>query len=87
MLETLGSALKKGFDKIANAIFIDSKTIDLIVKDLQRALIQADVNILLVKQISEKIRKEAANENIKGIEKKEHLTKILHDEILTLLGK
>ena len=87
MLETLGSALKKGFDKIANAIFIDSKTIDLIVKDLQRALIQADVNILLVRQISEKIRKEAANENIKGIEKKEHLTKILHDEILTLLGK
>jgi len=87
MLETLGSALKKGFDKIANAIFIDSKTIELIVKDLQRALIQADVNILLVKQISEKIKKEAANENIKGIEKKEHLTKILHDEILNLLGK
>ena len=87
MLETLGSALKKGFDKIAGAIFLDSKTIDLIVKDLQRALIQADVNVALVKQISEKIKKEAANEKIKGIEKKDHLTKILYDEILSLLGK
>ncbi|MBS3079702.1 signal recognition particle receptor subunit alpha [Candidatus Pacearchaeota archaeon] len=87
MLENLGSALKKGFDKIAGAIFLDSKTIELIVKDLQRALIQADVNIMLVKEIGEKIKKEASNEKIKGIEKKEHLTKILHDEILSLLGK
>ncbi|MEK6860146.1 MAG: signal recognition particle receptor subunit alpha [Nanoarchaeota archaeon] len=87
MFESLGSALKKGFDKIAGAIFLDKKTIDLIVKDLQRALIQADVNVKLVKEIGDKIRKEAENEKIKGIEKKEHLTKILHDEILNLLGK
>jgi len=87
MLESLGSALKKGFDKIAGAIFIDKKTIELIVKDLQRALIQADVNVRLVKEIGDRIKKEAENEKIKGIEKKEHLTKILHDEILNLLGR
>ncbi|MAG02893.1 signal recognition particle protein [Candidatus Pacearchaeota archaeon] len=86
MLNSLSSALKKGFDKIAGAIFIDTKTIELVVKDLQRALIQADVNIHLVKEIGDKIKKEAANEKIKGIEKKEHITKILHDEILHLLG-
>ncbi len=87
MLEGLGSALKKGFDKIAGAIFVDKKTIELVVKDLQRALIQADVNVHLVKEIGDKIKKEAENEKIKGIEKKEHLIKILHDEILNLLGK
>lgn len=86
MLGNLSSALKKGFDKIAGAIFIDKKTIDLVVKDLQRGLIQADVNVHLVKQIGDKIKKEAENENIKGIEKKEHLTKVLHDEILALIG-
>ena len=59
MLGSLGSALKKGFDKIAGAIFLDKKTIDLIVKDLQRALIQADVNVHLVKEIGDKIKKEA----------------------------
>jgi signal recognition particle subunit SRP54 len=87
MLSSLGSALKKGFNKIAGAVFVDKKTIDAVVKDLQRALIQADVNVHLVKKIGDKIKKEAENEKIKGIERKEHLTKILHDEILNLLGK
>lgn len=86
MLDRLGNALKKGFDKIAGAIFVDKKTIETIVKDLQRALIQADVNIHLVKELGDKIKKEAENEKIKGIERKEHLTKILHDEITNLLG-
>ena len=86
MLDQLSSALKKGFDKLANSIFLDKKTIETITKDLQRALIQADVNIHLVKEIGEKIKLAAADEKIKGIERKEHLTKILHDEILKLLG-
>jgi signal recognition particle subunit SRP54 len=86
MLNSLGSALKKGFDKIAGAIFLDKKTIELIVKDLGRALIQADVNVHLVKEIGDKIKKAAEDEKIKGIEKKEHITKLLHDEVINLLG-
>jgi signal recognition particle subunit SRP54 len=86
MFDKLGSVLKKTFDTIAGSIFLDSKTIEAAVKDLQRALIQADVNIHLVKQIGDTIKKEAANEKIKGIERKEHLTKILHDELLKILG-
>ena len=70
MFEKLSQTLKKATDKIANAIFLDKDLVDSIVKDLQRALIEADVNILLVKQISDKIKKEALDERIKGIEKK-----------------
>jgi signal recognition particle subunit SRP54 len=87
MLDNLSSAFKKGFDKIAGAVFIDSKTIETVVKDLQRALIQADVNIHLVKEIGDRIKTAAKDEKIKGIERKEHLTKLLHDELLTLLGE
>jgi len=86
MLDKLSSAFKKGFDAIADSIFLDKKKIEIIVKDLQRALIQADVNVHLVKELGDKIKKEAENEKIKGIERKEHLTKILHDEIVRLLG-
>ncbi len=88
MLSSLGNALKKTFDKLAGSIFLDKKTIDSVVKDLQRALIEADVNVKLVAELSEKIRKEASEEKIKGkgIDRKEHLTKILHDEILEMLG-
>jgi len=87
VLNKLGNILKKSFDKIAGAVFLDKKTIESIVKDIQRALIQADVNIHLVKEIGDKIKEQAENEKIKGIEKKEYITKLLHDEILNLLGK
>lgn len=87
MFEKLGNALKKATDKIANAIFLDKDLVDGIVKDLQRALIEADVNIMLVKQISDKIKKEALDERIKGIEKKEHIIKLLHDELTKILGE
>ncbi|MBU3913655.1 MAG: signal recognition particle receptor subunit alpha [Nanoarchaeota archaeon] len=86
MFGKLGEAIKKGIDKIASAVFVDKELIDSIVKDLQRALIEADVNVVLVKEISEKIRKAAIDERIKGIEKKEHIIKILHDELKSILG-
>jgi len=86
MLENLGKALKKSMDKIANAIFLDKDTVEAIIKDLQRALIQADIDVKIVKEISEKLRKTAYDENIKGIEKKEQLIKELHDSLLEILG-
>lgn len=85
MLEGLGKILRKSVDKISSAIFVDKALIESIVKDLQRALIMADVNVSLVKEITDSIKKEA-EKNIKGIEKKEHLIKLLHDEIQRIIG-
>jgi len=86
MLEKLSNALRKATDKIASAIFVDKALIDGIIKELQRALIEADVNVLFVKQLSEKIRQAAIDERIKGVEKREHIIKLLHDEILAMVG-
>lgn len=86
MLEKLGQAIKKGIDKIAGAIFVDKKLIEEVVKDLQRALIESDVNVSLVKEISDSLKEIAANEKIKGIEKREQIIKILHDKLLEMLG-
>lgn len=85
MLESLGNILRKSIDKIASAIFVDKNLIDSIIKDLQRALIMADVNVALVSEISNKIRKEAES-RVKGVEKKEHLIKLLNDEITNIIG-
>lgn len=86
MLSKLSETLKKATDKIANAIFLDKEVVESIIKDLQRALIEADVNVSLVKEISERLRKVAFDERIKGIEKKEQLIKALHDELIKILG-
>lgn len=87
MLEKLGQAIKKGIDSIAGSIFVDKKVIDEVIKELQRALIESDVNVSLVKEISDKIRKIAESEKIKGVEKREQLIKTLHDELVEILGK
>jgi len=87
MLDKLSSALKKTTDKIANAVFLDKKLVDSIVKDLQRALIEADINVSLVLEITKEIKQSALDERIKGIEKKEHLIKLLHDKLLKILGE
>ena len=86
MLDKLGNALKSGVRKISNSIFLDKKLIDGIIKDIQKALIEADVNIELVLKLSKKIKKLAYDETIKGIDKKEQLVKLIHDEITLLLG-
>jgi signal recognition particle subunit SRP54 len=86
VLDKLGSVLKLGVKKISNAIFLDKKLVDGIVKDIQKALIEADVNIELVLALSQKIKKLAYDESIKGIDKKEQLVKLIHDEILAILG-
>lgn len=87
MLDKLSSVLKRTTDKIANAIFLDKKLVDSIIKDLQRALIEADVNVSLVLQITQKIKQSALDERISGLEKKEHIIKLLHDELLSILGE
>ena len=87
MLERLGEVLRKATDKVANAIFLDKNLVDSIIRDLQRALIEADVNIQLIKELSEKIRKAAFDERINEIEKKEHIIKLLHDELEQILGE
>ena len=87
MLEKLGEVIRKATNKIANAIFLDKNLMDSIIRDLQRALIEADVNVVLIKKISDKIKKEALDERIKEIDKKEHVIKLLHDELVNILGE
>ncbi len=87
MLEKLGEVLRKATNRITNTIFLDKDLVDSIIRDLQRALIEADVNIVLVKELSDKLKKIAFDERIKGIEKKEHLIKSLHDELKKILGE
>jgi len=86
VLERLGSALRKAMNSIASAVFIDKTKINEIIKDLQRALLEADVDVKLVFEISEKIKKQALSEK-SPLEKKEQLLKLIHDELVEILGK
>ena len=54
MLGNLGENLTNTMKKLVGMSVIDKKTIKEVVKDIQRALIQSDVNIKLVLELSKK---------------------------------
>lgn len=87
VLEKLSDSLKKTLAKIAKSIFVDEKLIGELVKDIQRALLQADVNVQLVFQLSKTIKERALNEKPPaGVTQKEYLIKIVYDELVNFLG-
>jgi len=87
VLEKLGSSLKKTLSKVAKTIFVDDKLINELVKDMQKALLQSDVNVKLVFELTNTIKDRAKKESLpKGLTKKEQLIKIIHEELIKFLG-
>jgi signal recognition particle subunit SRP54 len=87
VLEKLGSSLKATLEKIAGSVFVDESLVNELVRDLQRALLQSDVNVKLVFELSNKIKKRALDEKAPGgITKKEHIINILYEELVVFLG-
>ena len=87
VLEKLGASLKNTLQKIARSVFVDEKLINELVKDIQRALLQADVNVKLVFDLSNKIKERALKEETPGaLTKKEHLINIVYEELTNFLG-
>lgn len=88
VLEKLGGSLKGTLEKISKAMFVDEKLINELVKDIQRALLQSDVNVKMVfgltKEIKDRILKEEAPP---GLTKKEFLIKIVYEELVKFLGE
>ena len=88
VLENLGDSLKGTLKKIANAVHIDSKLIKEVVRDIQRALLQADVNVKLVLELSKTIEKRSLQEKPPaGMSNREHVIRIVYDELVKILGE
>lgn len=84
----LGSKLKAALQRLASALVLDSKLVEEVLKEVERALLECDVNVRLVKQICERVRKRAREEKIPaGLTKREHVLKVLYEELINLMGK
>jgi len=87
VLENLSSKLKDSLAKIAKSMFVDDRLIDELIKDIQRALLQADVNVKLVFDLSKNIKDRVKQEKAPaGITQKEHLIKVVYEELVKFLG-
>ena len=88
VLDKLGTSLKNTMSKIAKAVFVDDKLINELIKDIQKALLQADVNVKLVFNLTNGIKDRIKKEDTpKGLSKREHLVNIVYEALVAFLGK
>ena len=87
MLDDLKTNLRAAIKKIVNSSGVDEELIKELSKDVQRALLQSDVNVRLVLEITKKLEERSLNETPPpGLSRKDHIIKILYDELARLLG-
>ncbi len=82
----LGESLRKAMDKIQGAGAIDKEVVKEAIKEMQRALIAANVDITTVLALSKKIEESAFEPAQKGMTQREHIVKITYDALVGVLG-
>jgi signal recognition particle subunit SRP54 len=87
MFDNLREGLRGALKKIVGASDINEELIDSICKDVQRSLLQSDVNVRLVISITQNLKQRALSEQPpKGLSRKDHIVTILYGELAKLLG-
>ena len=87
MLDSLRTNLRSALKKIIGASDINRELIESLCKDVQRALLQSDVNVKLVLTVTQNIKERCLNEQPpKGLSRKDHIITILYSELARLLG-
>jgi len=88
VLEGLGQSLRGVLKKITGASNIDEAMVKEISRDIQRALLQADVNVKLVLELTKEVERRALNEEPPpGKGPREHAVKIIYEELTKILGQ
>ena len=86
-LDRLGSSLTGAIKKLFRAGVVDEAAVKELVRDIQRALLQADVNVKLVLGISKRIEDRALKEKVPpGISRREHVIKVVYEELTRFVG-
>lgn len=87
MFDQLSERLQHTFRKVQGKAELSDDNMANAIRDVRRALLEADVNLHVIKRFIDSIRERADGENVtKGVDPGQQLVKIIHDELVTLLG-
>ncbi|SFC19745.1 signal recognition particle subunit FFH/SRP54 (srp54) [Halobiforma haloterrestris] len=87
VLDDLGSSLRGSLDKLRGKSRISEEDVDEIVKEIQRSLISADVEISLVQELSDNIKERAMEEEPPaGTPARDFVLRIVYEELVELIG-
>ncbi|MHA1835084.1 MAG: signal recognition particle receptor subunit alpha, partial [Candidatus Baldrarchaeia archaeon] len=84
----LGKNLSNLVRKILTRTTVDAESVEALIKGLQRILLQSDVDVKLIFELSENIRRRCLKEKIPpGLTLREQVMKVVYEELVKLLGE
>ena len=87
MFDSLSDKLRSIISKTRNTE-LTQENMQEALREIRRALLEADVNLRVVKSFISSIKDKAEGENVlQGVDPSQQLVKIVHDELVELLGK
>jgi len=86
VLDKLSTSLKESMKKILKTTHVNDALINDVLKDIQKSLIQADVDIKLVFELTKKIREEI-NKRKDRFSQKELIINTIYQELVSILGE
>lgn len=87
MFENLSERLERSFKILKGEGKITEINIAETLKDVRRALLDADVNFKVAKQFTDTVKTKALGQNVlTAVKPKEQMVKIVHDELTDLMG-
>ena len=88
VLDDLGSSLRGTLDNLRGKSRISEEDIEDIVKEIQRSLLQADVDVGLVQELSDNIESRALDEEPPaGTTPRDWVLRIVYEELVDLVGE
>jgi len=79
--------IKDSIQKFSSSNVADEEAVEQLVKDIQRDLIKADVDVSLVSDLSDEIREESLGEKKDGLSRKEYVLEVVYNKLEDLLGE
>ncbi|MFB1066565.1 signal recognition particle protein Srp54 [Natrinema sp. H-ect4] len=87
VLDDLGSSLRGTLDKLRGKSRLSEEDIEEIVKEIQRSLLSADVDVSLVMELSDNIKERALEEEPPaGTPARDFVLRIVYEELVDLIG-
>lgn len=88
MFDSLSDRLQEIIRKTSGNSSLTEENMQETLREIRRALLEADVSLLVVKEFINNIREKANGENVlNGVNPSQQLVKIVHDELINILGK
>jgi len=87
MFESLSDRLSSAFDKITGRGALSESDVKTAMREVRRALLEADVALEVAKDFIDKVTQKAVGEQVlKSVKPGQQVVKIVHDELIAMLG-